>query len=738
MLVTLIGKNTIHKIALPQTPSGSYWLSDTNSEKERKLINIEAKNGKWQIASNHYVKIINSRFINISNNNIKVIPNAKNAVVDKITLREYGMYGICLGSLDELYILYCSPVYDNNILHLNLRNTKEFCIGSGRESHIIYQNKLVSNMHARIFYNNGRWMIENFDKRYGTFVNNKPVDKETSILSNGDVIFIMGLKIILMGNSIYMNNPQGNANYYEQYFELEEINNNIINVPKDEESNEEIELYTENDYFSKAPRITNIIEREKVKIDAPPQIQDKEETPMILTLGSTLSMGVMMMISMYMTIDGRVSGTATTKDTVTSLLMALAMLVSILVFPILMSRYEKKKKIRYEEKRQTRYKNYLNNKKATVNKIKTKQRNILYENYISADECTQIILQKSSRFWERKIEDYDFLTVRLGIGDVPLEVDIQYPEEQFAMEDDNLVEILKEIGNESKILKDAPIVTSLVKKNVSSIIVKDEDVFEKFMQNLIIQLITFHSYEDLKMVFLLKKENRQYWEYVKMLPHVWNNSKNIRFFTDDYDEMKEISKYLEEDLKHRLRYQDADYKSFSPYYLIITDDYKKIENLKIIKQVLQQRNNVGFSLLCVTEDLTQLPKECKIFISLGNKVGMLFENELSSTNQKQINFDTSTTIFFEKICQTVANIPIRYSSNSQMMLPDSYTFLQMYDAGLIDQLNILNRWNKNDSTLSLKTPIGIDGSGNQIILDIHEKFHGPHGLIAGSTGSRKK
>jgi S-DNA-T family DNA segregation ATPase FtsK/SpoIIIE len=43
----------------------------------------------------------------------------------------------------------------------------------------------------------------------------------------------------------------------------------------------------------------------------------------------------------------------------------------------------------------------------------------------------------------------------------------------------------------------------------------------------------------------------------------------------------------------------------------------------------------------------------------------------------------------------------------------------------------------NDSTKSLQAPIGIDTNGMQIVLDIHEKAHGPHGLIAGSTGSGK-
>ena len=737
MLVTLIGKSSIHKIVLPQTIVGNYWITDKTGEKEKKLVNIEGKSGNWQVVSNNYVKVINSKFINVTNNSITVIPS-KEKVTDRVILQEYSMYGVCIGNLEELYILYCSPVYEKTFQHFDIKNTKEILIGNNTQNHIVYNNILVKNTHARIFKDSGRWMIENFDNRFGTFVNNSPIYGESKILFNGDIIFIMGLKIIIMGNSIFINNPQNSVSYNKRYFELNQTKFVIDKNQQNDDIQENIELYSNKEYFSRAPRIKNIIETEKVKIDAPPQIQDKEETPAILVLGSTLAMGLMMMISIITTIDGRLSGTATAKDTAFSLAMAVAMLISILVFPILNVKYEKRRKKRYEEKRQKRYKDYLNKKRKTIEKIMSKQKSILFENYVSAEECTKIILDKGPRLWERKIEDYDFLSVRLGIGDVPLKIDIQYPEESFAMEDDNLVDILNDIAEKSKTLKDAPIVTSLVEKDVMALIIKNNETFEKFMQSLIIQLIAFHSYEDLKLVFLLKKDNEAYWDYVKMLPHVWNNTKQIRFFADNYEDMKEISKYLENELKERTQYdENMDYRSFSPYYLIITDDYSKIENLRIITEILKSKRNLGFSLLCITEDMTQLPNECKTFVSIENNKGIIFDNEISSENQKQITFDTSFTIFFERICQTISNIPIRYMRTGAGLLPNTYTFLEMYDVGLIEQLNVLERWRKNDSTLSLKAPIGIDSSGMPIVLDIHEKMHGPHGLIAGSTGSGK-
>ena len=731
LLVALIGRNRIYKIVLPQIAIGNYWLTD-DTEKERKLINIEGINGKWSVTSNNSVQIIDRVAIKTIGNNIKVDYNKK---IDRVTLSEYDKYIIQFGNSEELFTLYCFPVCDNNLFHLDLKNKNEITIGKLKNNDIVYNNEFVSDIHAKLYFNNGNFIIENYDANFGTFVNNKPVLNDGTSLSNGDVVFIMGLKIIIMGKGIFINTPENKISCNNETFILIK---NKIEIENSNEEEENIELYLEEDYFSRAPRITNIIEKEKVKIDAPPHLQDQQEMPLILVLGSSLSMGAMMVVSIINAVDGRLSGTASTKQTVFSLVIAIAMLISMIVFPILTVKYDRKKKKRYEEKRQRKYKDYLNSKNEYINRIINKQKSILFENYVSSEECAKIILYKSPRLWERKIEDYDFLSVRFGIGDIPSEIDIQYPEEKFEMEDDNLVEILNNIASNSKTLKEAPIVTSLTEKNISAIITNEETNMDRFMQSLIIQLIAFHSYEDLKLVFLLKEDKQKKWEYVKMLPHVWNNTKQIRFFADNYDDMKEISSYLEEDLNNRLQYKDKDYKSFMPYYLIITDDYKKVENLKIITEILKTKVNVGFSLLCITNDLMQLPNQCKTFICLeSNKNGIIFQNEISSTNQQRIIFDDSVTFFFNKLSSTISNIPIRYNVAGGNLLPNSYTFLEMYDVGLIEQLNVLERWHKNDSTLSLKAPIGIDSSEMPIVLDIHEKFHGPHGLIAGSTGSGK-
>ena len=415
------------------------------------------------------------------------------------------------------------------------------------------------------------------------------------------------------------------------------------------------------------------------------------------------------------------------------------MLTAIVLFPILDVKWDRKMNIKYEQKRQKRYKQYLQKKAVSINEIKQSQKDILYKTYLNVDECAKIILKKEPRLWERKIEDDEFLSIRIGIGKVPLKVNIVYPQEKFSMVDDNLVLALNNLIDESKSIDNCPVSVSLIKNNISSIISNDEELSHKYLKNLILQLITFQNYEDLKIIFFIDKNNSEYWEYVKMLPHIWNNTKQIRFFADNYNDMNEISSFLLEELMNRTEDNNIDknYNSFSPYYLIITDNYQLINNLNFISELFKQKINIGFSLLCLSKDVFNLPSSCKTFIELKDKNnGILYNNENDQITQTEIKLEPLYDISFEKIALKLLSIPLK-DKKAIAALPSEYSFLEMLNVGNVSQLNILDNWKKNDTTLSLKAPIGIDGDGKTIFFDIHEKYHGPHGLIAGSTGSGK-
>lgn len=733
MLVTLIGKNVLYKLKLPTKKTGNYWITDDDG---KKLINIVGKSNEWQMYSNEQVKILNPQ--SIKSLNISKIAKDIMNIIKGVKLIERNIYYISLASNPNmLYILLCEPIYEKNYIHIKTSNFQEITIGKSLACDIVYNNSLINEKQAKIFYSNGKLMLENYDTNYGIFLNDMPVSNRLKLLFNGDVIFIMGLRIVVVGNNFFINNPFNRVTYNQRKFQLIENHQNIIKT--DEKVDEDIKLFSEKDFFARAPRITSKINREKIKIEPPPQKQEKDEKPLIYTIGPSLAMGLVMLISMSSTISGVSNGSASAKSTVTSALMTVAMLISMILFPILNNKYEKRKKKKKEELRQKKYKEYINKKIQQIDDVMIKQKKILFDKYLSAEECAQIILNKDSRLWERRTEDDDFLAIRVGLGDLPIDADIEYPNREFSLEEDNLIELINSVANKSKVIKNVPITASLASKNIAAAIIEnDERTTEKFAQNLIMQLIALHSYADLKLVFLLKREKNIRWEHMKTLPHIWDEQKQIRFWADDYEDMKDISRYLEMELNNRRKYEDKfDYRSFAPYYLIITDDYKTIENLKIVTEILNAKRNLGFGLFCITDNMLHLPNECQLFININGNNGNLFENEITATTKKEFYFDSSFTFFFENIGQKLSNIPIRANTASKFSLPETYTFLEMYDAGRIEQLNILQRWMTNDSTKSLQAPIGIDTNGMQIVLDIHEKAHGPHGLIAGSTGSGK-
>ena len=93
MLVTLIGKNILYKIKLPNKQTGNYWITDDDG---KKILNIIGKNNEWQIYSNDQIKILDPRAIR-SFNVSKVAKDVVN-IISGVRLKENSIY-----LSDEIY-----------------------------------------------------------------------------------------------------------------------------------------------------------------------------------------------------------------------------------------------------------------------------------------------------------------------------------------------------------------------------------------------------------------------------------------------------------------------------------------------------------------------------------------------------------------------------------------------------------------------------------------------------------
>lgn len=734
MILTLIGKNSLSKLILPHDPAGNYWLCDKSGNK---LINVEAIDGKWQLISNSYSIIINKKNIQISQNKLSIANKEKN--FSRVILKNNGMYCIKLKNNNAPYLLFCTPLYEDNYLHLRMKGNFEIFIGNDKKkSHIILNNALISPVHLKLYRNHDKWMVQNYDKNYPVFVNDTPVSEGTETFSTGNILFVLGIKIIVMGSEIFISNPFGKLKYNSKFFDLINTSPKILNK-NDEEITKDSK---ETNYFLRPPRMLASSEQKIIKIELPKKENKEKGLPIILVMGTMFSFSAMTILSIVQTIDNFINGQLTKKNALFSLIMSSTMLLSSLLLPLISQQYMTNQKNKNKIERDKKYKAYLENKLKIIDEELLANKKLLSTIYPTFQECLDIILNKDARLWERKVSDADFLTVKLGNGNVPsnIKISMDKREESFEDETENeeFDELIEQCVQRAKTLTNAPVLLSFVDKQFSAIIADNENDKFKLIQNILLQLVTFQSYDELKLVFLLKNNGSRNWDFAKMLPHTWNSSKDLRFFAYDYAKIKEISFFLSNELnKRKSNTEQIEDNVTLPHYLIIIEDYKMVENLNVIHEILNCEKNIGFSLLIITNNINHLPNECKTFIALNEGKGILFEAENAMDNRIQFNLEESGNLHFDNISQVLFNIPIKFTEEKEMLLPNNYNFLEMFNVGCIEQLNILERWKTNDSTVSLTTPLGIDGYGNLIELDIHEKFHGPHGLIAGSTGSGK-
>jgi len=716
MNLYLFDEREIVRFSLPDKVIGNFWMNDNDG---KKIVNIGASENGWIISG--------------SNNSSIFLDNI---YADGSVLRDKTYY--LIDRSGKHYVLYVDDGFDNSFMSYSIVGNLELNIGSGPQNDICFNSRFVNNQHIYLSYIDGRWCLKrNADSL--VYINNDSIKDEMLFISNGDVINIYGLKIIIAFNVIFVNNPLGNVVVNNQ-------NLNVIGFRTDdqivEEEIEDLPMYNDEQYFFRSPRLRRVIETLDMKIDSPPAKENTEAIPMIYTLGPMLTMGASSVVSITDTMSRIGSGERNLKDSIPSLVISGAMLCSMLVWPFLTKMYEKRQKKKKEDKRQTKYKSYINQKEQELSNEYKTQMDILEENLLSLDACYNIILNRERTLWERKIEQSDFLTVRVGKGEIPFDARINYHSADFSMDDDELINMLEGVIEKHKILNNAPIGYSFADNNITAV----NGVYPKvqyFMDNVLLQIMAYHSYDNLKIVIFTNEDKKKRWQYLKNSLYCFSDDRNIRFFATDTEDMQSISNYLDRVFQFRkdiVKDINADgkriYQSFNTYYLVIIDDMDSSRKVDIVDHILKEKNNLGFSLIIMENMLSKLPSQCTNFISINDGMSGVLKNDVVSNTQINFMDEVSNSYDMLKCTYNLSNLPI-FIENDSRKLPNMITFLELFGVGQVEQLNSINRWKDNNPTKSLKTIIGLNENCDPFVLDLHEKQHGPHGLIAGMTGSGK-
>ena len=174
----------------------------------------------------------------------------------------------------------------------------------------------------------------------------------------------------------------------------------------------------------------------------------------------------------------------------------------------------------------------------------------------------------------------------------------------------------------------------------------------------------------------------------------------------------------------------------TPHFVVLITDEKLILDHSIMEYFNEDPAELGVSLVFVQDVMQSLPEHVKTVIDIRDAAYgniLLEEGELVNRRFTPDHFPED----FNKEDLSRGLAPLNHLQNLKNSIPESVTFLEMYGAEKVEELGIQQRWAQNETYKSLAVPLGLRGKDDIVSLNLHEKAHGPHGLVAGTTGSGK-
>lgn len=679
-LMSDVGK--MDNLWVPVTPQGRHFFNDKKTE-FKDSVYIEAKNNKW------YVCCVTPALLSL-NGQYGNIQELQDNILFQLE------YGDIKGAI---YVEYVTA--EIQVMHNYMVNASLITIGRASDNDIVYDNAFVSRNHAKITFANNMWTVIDDDSTNHVYVNGRCMME--SNLGIGDEIYILGLRIIIGVGFIAINSGGDRVTIKNGRLYPTELRD-TPRISTSQKANVEECL------FNRFPRRRLAFEPQKIEIEYPPMPMNGHNMPMLLRMGSSMVMG----------------GSAAMMGNYT-------MLLTSVLFPVLNHKYTEKEKQEYETKRIELYTKYLSNIANEIKEEKEYEQRILGNNY---PELTKVLsyTKDKRKLWERRKVDDDFLSLRLGYGSIPLKGEVIYQKRRFELEEDVLENKMYALAEQKVSLENAPILSSLIENYVISITGSGINSIH-YIEKLLMQLTVLHSYDEVKTVFLIEPDDYAILNYIRYLPHTWDDNKDIRFIATNNSEVYQISEYLKNELGEDLvkPRKMSEILQERTYYVVFALSKKLYDSMEVLKDAIQYDKSCGISIITMFEDL---PKECFQLIEVTDRRNTITYLKEIDRGTENFNADTVDKQLLQNSAQIMSNTSLKMISDS-FALPNMVTFLEMFGVGRVEHLNPLKRWGENDPVKSLATPIGIATDGTLFTLNLHQKSEGPHGLIAGMTGSGK-
>ncbi len=602
----------------------------------------------------------------------------------------------------------------------------EICqIGKAYKNRLFYDCfGLVEAQHASIWLEQGEFFINPETEGGGIYVNGRVLTRKRKI-SQGDQIDIMGLHLLLCGEIFLCVSFAGITRIAGEGKGLEE------RYHKDQAKKAKTPVLYE-----------RIVEREwkqgsrihtgEVEILTPKPKRGKEETPVLLSLGPSMTM-VFPMVAMAL-IGSRLMDQGQ-GFYLLSLVTGVCSALLALFWGIVNYGYKKHGERRYEKHRIGQYREYLQRMRQELTGYREENRKALEEKYPAAESFLKSESGTPVVLWNRYFRQKDFLFFRLGIGSADFQVQLKLVRKSGDIVPDALYQEGGELVREFSRIESVPLGIDFFKTRRLGILAdadKEENYFVLFA--LFVQLAACHCYTEVKVACFYDKKKRcqqRLAEGIRWMPHIWSPDRKTRFLAGDEKESGEIIPALMSELE-----KGQGGKGIGiPWYLVLVLDQELVEGETLFGYLAENQGEYPVSAIFMARQKEFLPKSCGCTLTWRDQEEILYREEEGIISQV-LKLEKIQGERAEKYFRDISGIRVR-ESGLEERLPDQVDFLGLYGCTCVWELEISRRWKKNNPAKRLKVPIGCGRGGRIVSLDIHEKFHGPHGLIAGTTGFGK-
>ncbi len=261
------------------------------------------------------------------------------------------------------------------------------------------------------------------------------------------------------------------------------------------------------------------------------------------------------------------------------------------------------------------------------------------------------------------------------------------------------------------------------------------------LQTLLFQIASWHSYHDVQMVALINEEEYdQYWQEWRWLPHFQLDGVNLRGLVHNAQTRDMVLNAVYQLLVQRRQAQQEravkDGDHFKPHLVLVIEEESWLNGHNLNEFLNQDLSVYGVTVIWAKETTNALPETVTTLVEYrSSKLATL-------VNVDQVYMDLAFEPHLQPAADSLVNAIKRLANLNhieveQNSIPESVTFLDLYHVKRAEELAIMQRWQQADTSKTLAAPLGLRGKDDVVELNLHERAHGPHGLIAGTTGSGK-